>query len=89
MFEFYLVKVLFFATLAFMFAFLATPLLTHYLYKYKLGKKIRNNGATPVFSELHAHKEGTPTMGGILIWGIVLLLILLFSIFPSFFPGEI
>jgi len=89
MLEFYLVKVLFFATLAFLFATLATPLLTHYLYKYKLGKKIRNNGATPIFSELHAHKAGTPTMGGVLIWGTVLFLILLFSAFSQFLPGAI
>jgi len=89
MLEFYLVKVLFFATLAFIFAALATPLITYYLYKYKLGKKIRNNGATPVFSELHAHKEGTPTMGGVLIWGTVLILILLFSLLARFFPGGI
>ena len=89
MMEFYLVKILFFATLAFIFAALATPLVTHYLYKYKLGKKIRNNGATPIFSELHAHKEGTPTMGGVLIWGTVLILILVFSLFYRFFPGGI
>jgi len=89
MLEFYLVKVLFFATLAFIFATLVTPLLSHYLYKYKLGKKIRNNGATPIFSELHAHKAGTPTMGGVLIWGTVLILILLFSALARFLPGEV
>lgn len=89
MLEFYLVKILFFATLAFIFAALATPLVTHYLYKYKLGKKIRNNGATPFFTELHAHKEGTPTMGGVLIWGTVLILILAFSAFSRFLPGGI
>lgn len=89
MLEFYLVKILFFATLAFIFAALATPLLTHYLYKYKLGKKIRNNGATPVFSVLHAHKEGTPTMGGVLIWGTVLILIFGFSLLANLFPGGV
>jgi len=89
MLEFYLVKVLFFATLAFIFAVSATPLVTHYLYKYKLGKKIRNSGETPIFSELHAHKEGTPTMGGVLIWGTVLILILIFSTIARFFPGGL
>lgn len=89
MMEFYLVKVLFFAVIAFIFAIFVTPLVTHYLYKYKLGKKIRNNGATPVFTELHAHKEGTPTMGGVLIWGTVLILILVFSGLANFFPDGI
>lgn len=89
MLEFYLIKVLFFSILAFIVAFALTPLLTHFLYKYKLGKKIRNSGATPVFSQLHAHKEGTPTMGGVLIWGTLLILILLFSFLADIFPGEI
>jgi len=89
MLEFYLIKVLFFATLAFIFATLLTPVVTHYLYKYKLGKKIRNNGETPIFSKLHAAKEGTPTMGGVLIWGTLLILILIFSLFATLFPGGI
>ncbi|MFA5109608.1 MAG: phospho-N-acetylmuramoyl-pentapeptide-transferase [Patescibacteria group bacterium] len=86
--EFYIIKILFFSTCAFIFATLVAPLLTHYLYKYKLGKKIRNNGQTPVFSGLHAHKEGTPTMGGILIWGTLLILILSFSFLSTLFPGS-
>lgn len=89
MMEFYVIKILFFSTLAFIFAILMAPVLTHFLYKYKLGKKIRNSGETPVFSKLHAHKEGTPTMGGILIWGTVLIFILLFSILSNIFPSSI
>jgi phospho-N-acetylmuramoyl-pentapeptide-transferase len=89
MFDFYIIKILFFSTLAFVFAIIVTPLLTHYLYKYKLGKKIRNNGLTPVFTSLHAHKEGTPTMGGVLIWGTVLIFIILFSVLSTLFPSDI
>ena len=89
MMEFYIVKILFFSTLCFIFALVATPLLTHFLYKYKLGKKIRNGGETPIFSELHAHKAGTPTMGGILIWGTVLIFILLFSFLSNIWPDSI
>ena len=66
-----LVKILFFAALAFVVAFFFTPFLTHFLYKYKLGKKIRNEGITPIFTSLHIKKEGTPTMGGALIWATV------------------
>jgi len=88
MLEFYIVKILFFSTLAFVFSMLVTPLLTHFLYKYKFGKKIRNNGVTPIFSRLHAHKEGTPTMGGILIWGTLLFFVILFSILSDLFPGS-
>lgn len=89
MLEFYIIKILFFSTLAFILAVTITPLLTHYLYKYNLGKKIRNNGATPIFSELHAHKAGTPTMGGIMIWGTLLIIILFFYGLAYFLPGSI
>lgn len=89
MMEFYIIKILFFTALAFIIAILVAPLLTHFLYKYKLGKKIRNSGETPIFSKLHAHKEGTPTMGGILIWGTLLALIIIFYLLSLFFPNSI
>jgi len=78
MIDFYIVKIFFLATIAFVFTFSLTPLLTKFLYKYKLGKQIRNSGDTPIFSKLHAAKNGTPTMGGILIWVTVLLFSILF-----------
>lgn len=87
--EFQIIRILFFAALAFIFAFLSAPLLTHFLYKYKLGKKIRNSGVTPIFSQLHAHKAGTPTMGGILIWGTVLILILFFLLLARLLPNDV
>lgn len=89
MLEFQIIRIILFSTLAFIFALLATPLLTNFLYKHKLGKKIRNSGDTPIFSQLHAHKAGTPTMGGILIWGTLLILILLFSFLADLMPLEI
>ena len=89
MIVFYIVKILLLSSLAFIFAFALTPVLTNFLYKYKLGKQIRNNGDTPIFSRLHAHKAGTPTMGGILIWGTVLVFMVLFSFLADVFPGEI
>jgi len=60
--------------LVFYFAFACAPILTHFLYKYKMGKAIRNNGNTPIFTALHLHKAGTPTMGGVLIWGTLIIL---------------
>jgi phospho-N-acetylmuramoyl-pentapeptide-transferase len=87
--EFQVIKILFLATFAFIFTVLWTPILTNFLYKYKLGKKIRNSGSTPIFSELHAHKSGTPTMGGILIWGTLFFLILVFYYLSLIFPNSI
>ncbi len=63
-----IIKVLVLSGGAFLFAMAGTPLLSSILYKYRLGKTIRNSGETPIFSKLHAKKSGTPTMGGILIW---------------------
>lgn len=86
--QFQIIKVLFFGILAFLFTFMWTPLLTNFLYKHKLGKRIRNTGKTPIFSLLHAHKEGTPTMGGILIWGTTLILAVLFYLIYLIFPSD-
>ncbi len=87
--EFYIIKILFFSVLAFIFSMSLAPALTHYLYKYKLGKQIRNSGETPIFSQLHAHKVGTPTMGGILIWGTLLIFIVSFALLEKFFSWNI
>lgn len=88
MVEFYVIRILFLATLAFVFTILWTPLLTHFLYKYKLGKQIRNNGGTPLFSKMHAHKAGTPTMGGLLVWVTVLLFSLFFYYLAKYLPCD-
>ncbi|MFH0852186.1 MAG: phospho-N-acetylmuramoyl-pentapeptide-transferase [bacterium] len=75
-------RILTLSALAFLVAFFLTPALTHFLYKYRLGKQIRTEGV-PVFASMHAKKEGTPTMGGILIWFTVVLLIFIFWLLPK------
>ncbi|MCG2695638.1 phospho-N-acetylmuramoyl-pentapeptide-transferase [Candidatus Parcubacteria bacterium] len=87
--DFYIIKILFLTTLAFIFTISWTPLLTHFLYKYKLGKKIRDNGSTPIFTKMHAHKSGTPTMGGVLVWVTALIFSLLFFYLAKFLPLDI
>ena len=65
-------------------AFLATLALTPIYLKIAkrlgLGKKIRDNamggGKASMFKELHAKKSGTPTLGGVVMWGSVLLVVL-------------
>lgn len=78
-FTFQLVRIIFLGTCSFILAVLLTPLLTHFLYKYKLGKQIRDASEAPIYAKMHAAKAGTPTMGGILIWGTVLIITLGFS----------
>ena len=84
-----IIKILGIAALSFIIALFATPILTHFLYKYRLKKKIRNEGTTPIFSSLHRKKEGTPTMGGVLIWLTVVFIILAIFLLSKLFPDTI
>jgi len=76
-----ILKVLATGFLAFLIAFFLTPAFTHFLYKYKIGIKIKENSVDgkklTYVSEMHKNKAGTPTMGGFLVWFSVLILILL------------
>jgi len=74
-----LIRVFSLAFVAFIIAIALTPFFTNFLYKHKLGKKIRKEKA-PVYSRLHKGKENVPTMGGLLIWLTVLLVTLLFNL---------
>ncbi len=87
--DFYITKILLLTFLAFIFTMAWTPILSHFLYKHKLGKQIRSKGTTPIFTKMHAHKTGTPTMGGILIWVTVLLFSVLFFYLAKFLPWDI
>lgn len=82
-------KVLVTGMLAFALAFFLTPFWTDFLYRKKIGIKIKKHGVQgeelSYVSKLHAKKDGTPTMGGVLIWFSVLLLALSSQyIFPLF-----
>ncbi len=73
---------------AFLLALSLAPAFIRFLHHHKLGKQLRITATTgeaaTIFNELHAKKAGTPTMGGILIWGTVIL-VLLFSRVLSYF----
>ncbi len=75
---FEVIKVFLLAALSFVIAIAWTPLLTNFLYKHKLGKQIRDAESAPIFARLHQAKSGTPTMGGILVWGTLLAVIGIF-----------
>ncbi|MBU0597857.1 phospho-N-acetylmuramoyl-pentapeptide-transferase [Patescibacteria group bacterium] len=78
--NFDIIKIFFLTTVAFVITIFWTPVLSHFLYKYKLGKKIRKESETPIYSQLHRAKSGTPTMGGIIIWLTVFFMALLFYV---------
>lgn len=86
--NFYITKIFFLTTVSFILTLAWTPFLTHFLYKYRLGKGIRDAKEAPIFAQMHQKKAGTPTGGGILIWGTVLFLIVLFYYLGKFFAGK-
>lgn len=86
--SFIIVKILALTTVAFILAVLWTPVLTHFLFKFKMGKSLRLAEQAPIFSKMHASKAGTPTMGGILIWGTVLMIALVFLLISSLLPNN-
>lgn len=81
-------RILILTTISFIIAFILTFPISRILYKYKLGKPIRSEG-TPIFTELHKKKEGTPTMGGIIIWSAVVIVILIFWLIGSLGTGTV
>lgn len=75
-----LARVFWLAVLSFLIAIAWTPVFTNFLYKHKIGKRIRDAKSAPIYHKLHKHKNGTPTMAGILIWGTTAFLTLIFNL---------
>ena len=77
-----------FATLSFLVVFLLFPWFIRFVQSYKLTQKIREECVSgekaKVFQKLHAHKSGTPTMGGVVIISGILFTVL-FSRFLAYF----
>ena len=84
---FQIIRILFLGVFSSILAILLTPILTHFLYKYSLRKQIREDKNAPVFMSLHKKKEGTPTMGGILMWGCTLVVTFLFFCYSKITNG--
>lgn len=90
-----IVKVVAPTAIAFCVGILMTPIVSGYLYRNKMWKKKAGKMApdgreTPIFNDLHKDKEvGTPKMGGIIIWGSVLITITGLWLLALVFPGSI
>jgi phospho-N-acetylmuramoyl-pentapeptide-transferase len=90
-----ILKVLIPTILTFMVGILLTPLVTHYLYKHQVWKKKSGKGMgygggqTPYFDTLHKEKDtNTPRMGGIVIWGSVLITVFLIWVLHLLAPES-
>jgi phospho-N-acetylmuramoyl-pentapeptide-transferase len=80
------------ATIAFIVGIIAAPILTHYLYihrawKKRPGKQTLDGQTAYEFNRLHSDNEvRAPRMGGIVVWGSVVLTTLGIAILAKFFP---
>ncbi len=92
---FYITKIISFFILSFTVALILAPILIKLLYKYQCWKKKPRQETfggekTPIFTKLHGEKEvSTPRMGGLLIWGTVLLLTFIVFLFSQFLPENL
>lgn len=83
-----LIKIASLASISFVLAMILTPLFTDFVYRNKFGKKIRADGSTPNFTNLHQKKEGTPTMGGVLVWLTTIIMATVFWTADRMFNWE-
>lgn len=76
-------NIIMFALIAFFISWIIYPIYISILKKYKLGKTIREASVTgeqsKIFSQMHEHKKGTPTM-----WGGIFLLVMGLMIWLSY-----
>jgi phospho-N-acetylmuramoyl-pentapeptide-transferase len=85
--EISLLMILVYSVLTFLIGAAATPWFVTFLKKNRIGKQLRveavDGKQATIFRQFHQKKSGTPTMGGLLIWGAILFTIL-FSRFMSY-----
>jgi len=88
------INVLIPAAMAFVIGILTTPIVTHFLYRYKVWKKIGGKIAmgghiATEFNRLKGEDEvKTPRMGGIVIWLAVVLTMLMLWLFTLLFTAS-
>lgn len=80
--------ILAYSIFAFFISFFLCPPFIRFLRTHKIGKNIRDEasggGAAVLFAELHAKKQGTPTMGGAVVVATILLAVAFSRVFSYF-----
>lgn len=83
-----LLGILGYALFAFAFTLALTPTFVSFLLKNRIGKQLRvetlDGREAAIFRSFHRSKNGTPTMGGVLIWGSILLTVLVSRLLAFF-----
>lgn len=74
--------------MAFLVALIATPSWLKFIKKHHVHKQIRESDKAPIFHKFHEKKAGTPTAGGVIIWGTILGLAFTLFILAKIFGGP-
>ncbi len=88
-------KILIPSAATFVIGILITPFITDLLYKHKMWKKKNvkltvDGQAASITAKLHNDEERkTPTMGGTVVWGSVLLTTIVFLVLSHMFPSDV
>lgn len=82
-------KITFLTILSFLWAWMWTPVVHRFLVRYRLSKRIRDEASAPIYSSMHKVKEGTPTMGGIIVWTTPFLFALFFAYLALIFRDPV
>lgn len=81
------VRVLGLSMLAFVIAMSITPIVVRLIERLNIKKQIRASSDAPIFAKMHASKQGTPTMGGVIVWATVLILAIVLLVLSLVFDG--
>lgn len=77
-FKYITFRAVFAAATAMLLSMVLGPFVIRFLYRLKIGQEIRKEECPPLYS-LHQKKEGTPTMGGVLILVVLTVTMLLWG----------
>lgn len=89
------IKILIPSATAFIVGIAITPFIADFLYKHKMWKRSSvkhtiDGQAATISSKLHNDEERkTPRMGGVVVWGSVIITTIMFLILSGMFPSEV
>lgn len=77
-------KIILLAFTCFLIAMAMAPVLLRLLRRFKMGKSIRDAQSAPIAAKLHSAKAGTPTMGGLVVWVTVAIVMVVLRLGCTF-----
>lgn len=83
-----LVRIFVLTAASFVVAISFAPFVASLLYRWHFKKNIRESARTPLYTKMHRKKSGTPTMGGIVVWGTVYIFAIGLFLTAYFFPEQ-